>query len=314
MKRKLLCLIVGTFSVLGAFAQTYKNEIGLQADNDSFLGQGSDRYYTNGIFFFYRTALSVKDTGKIKNKILGFEGGQKLYNAFNGRIPNPTLIDRPIAGYLYAGVNLNLLYANESNLKLTAQIGVLGPGALGDETQTSIHEWFGFYQPLGWQYQIHDGAQLNLSADYNKLLFRKGLVDLTLATHAALGNGFSGLGVGPLVRFGNFNHLYNSVSTQSTISRSSTGDLHPHEFFAYYKPMLNYVAYNATIQGSLFNKTVYPDQVVLTPNRFVLDNQIGVAYTANHWVFDASVIFQTPEVQNMRRSEQWGSVSISYRF
>ncbi|RZK73710.1 MAG: lipid A deacylase LpxR family protein, partial [Pedobacter sp.] len=35
-------------------AQTYKNEFGFKSDNDSYLAQGSDRYYTNGLFINFR--------------------------------------------------------------------------------------------------------------------------------------------------------------------------------------------------------------------------------------------------------------------
>ncbi|GAB3922387.1 lipid A deacylase LpxR family protein [Mucilaginibacter myungsuensis] len=314
MKLKFLCLMLGILSGWGASAQTYQSEIGLQADNDSFLGKGFDRYYTNGIFLNYRTALTSKDTSKIKNKILGFDIGQKIYNPQTGRIGSPAFVDRPFAGYLYGAVNLNLLYANESNLKLTAQVGVIGPGALGEEIQTSIHDWFGFYELKGWEYQVHDGAQLNLWAEYNKLLIRKSFVDLTLATHAALGNGFTGANAGLMLRAGRLNPLYNSVSTQSTVSRSAYSTSNPYELFAYYKPMANYIAYDATIQGSLFNKKTYPDQVLLTRMPWVFNSQIGGALAMGHWVVDLSVIVRTKDVKEMRRSEQWGSVAVNYRF
>jgi len=317
MNLKFIFSIVAVFIASQSIAQSYKSEFGLQADNDSFLGQGSDRYYTNGLFINFNTALKIKDadTAKLKNKILGFEVGQKLYNPQNGHIPGPTYIDRPFAGYLYAELNLNLLYANESNLKLGAQVGVIGPGAAGEEVQTFIHNTFGFYHLDGWEYEIHDGAQLNLSAEYNKLLYRQSVIDASLTTKAALGNGFTGASAGLMFRAGNYNQLYSSVSTQSTVSSlKNVAPLHQHEFFGYYKPAINYVAYDATIQGSLFNKTVYPYQVIDTKKPFIFSNQVGGAYTTNHWVFDASVIFNTHATEEQHRSEQWGVVAVYYRY
>lgn len=317
MKIKILPLLVCLLSAGQAFAQSHKNEIGLQSDNDSYLAQGSDRYYTNGIFIYYRHALQVKDqdTAWLKNKILGFEAGQKMYNPQGGNIPAPQYVDRPFAAYLYFGGTLNLLYANESNLKLGAQIGVVGPGALGKEVQNDIHKWFGFYPPTGWEYQARDGAELNLSAEYNRLLTRGDGIDLTLNTYGNLGNGFTGAGAGLMIRAGNFNQLFNSVSTQSTVSRlDNKSALHQHEFFAYYKPTLNYVAYDATIQGSLFKDHTNPQEVDLDREPLVLSNQVGGAYTANHWVFDASVIFHTKEVKEMLKAHQWGSITVLYRF
>lgn len=318
MKIKLFCLFVYLLIAGSALAQSHINEIGIQSDNDSYLGQGSDKYYTNGIFIYFRHALKVndRDTAKLKNKVLGFEAGQKMYNPQGGNIPSPEYIDRPFAAYLYVGSTLNLLYSNESNLKLGAQIGIVGPDALGKEAQETIHHWFGFYPPTGWQYQVRDGAELNLSAEYNRLLTRGKSADLTFNSYGNLGNGFSGAGAGLMLRVGNFNQLFNSASTQSTVSRLNNASLlHKHEFFAYYKPTLNYVAYDATIQGSLFKKhDPKTQEVTLNREPVVLSNQIGGAYTANRWVIDASVIFHTKDVKEMFNAHQWMAVSVLYRF
>jgi lipid A 3-O-deacylase len=318
MKIKFTSLFIGILVSCQAFAQSHKNEFGFQSDNDSFLAQGSDRYYTNGIFVYFRHALKVNDadTAKLKNKVLGFEVGQKIFNPQSGNIPSPGYVDRPFAGYLYAGVNLNLLYANESNLKFGAQIGIVGPGAQGKEVQEDIHNWFGFYPPTGWQYQVEDGVELNLSAEYNRLLTRGQNIDLSLNTYGNLGNGFSGAGAGLMLRVGNFNQLFNSASTQSTVSRIDHKNLlHQHEFFAYYKPALNYVAYDATIQGSLFSAhSATSQQITLDREPLIFSNQIGGAYVGNRWVFDVSVIFHSKDVKQMVQSHQWGAVTILYRF
>ncbi|RYE09385.1 MAG: lipid A deacylase LpxR family protein, partial [Sphingobacteriales bacterium] len=195
MRIKILLAIAGIVFSLNSYSQTHANEIGLQSDNDSFLAQGSDRYYTNGIFIHYRRALSV-DSLKLKNKVLGFELGQKIFNPQTGGIPNVSYVDRPFAGYLYAGANMNYLYSNESNLKFGARIGMIGPGALGKEAQTVIHNTFGFYTLQGWEYQIKNNLQLNLSAEYNRLLARTSAADISLNTNADLGTGFTGAGAG----------------------------------------------------------------------------------------------------------------------
>jgi len=316
MKTLYICLLVCFLFTGPAFSQTRVNEAGFQTENDSYLAQGSDRYYTNGIFVYYRHALKLSDGSKLKNKVLGFEAGQKMFNPQSASIPDMKYVDRPFAGYLYVGANLNLLYQNESNLKLSAQLGVVGSGSGAYEIQKDIHKWFGFYPPEGWDYQVHDGAEINLSAEYNRLLTRGKGVDLTLNSYANLGTGFDGLGVGPLLRLGDFNQLYSSVSTQSTASRLNKSSLlHPNELFFYYKPMLNYVAYDATVQGSLFgDHTQYPNEILLTPNRLVFSNQLGVSYAPSRWVIDASVIFHTKDVKQMVKAHQWGSVTLLYRW
>jgi lipid A 3-O-deacylase len=317
MKLKFILLATCLFTGLSLFAQNRGNEVGFQSDNDSFLGQGSDRYYTNGFFLYYRHALGVKGNQNLANKILGVEIGQKIYNAQSGALPSAEYVDRPIAGYLYLGSSLNLLYKNESNLKLSAKIGVVGPAAGGYPIQKFIHNTFGFYTLNTWQYQIRNGAELNLSAEYNKLLGRTDWADISLTSYANLGNGFTGAGVGPMLRLGNFNQLFQSVSTQSTASKSSSqGLLHQHELFFYYKPQINFVAYDATVQGSLFkgHPETGIEEITGDIKPVVFSNQVGASYAGGRFIFDLSAIFNTKDVKDMVHSHQWGSLTVLYRF
>ncbi|MDB5060355.1 MAG: hypothetical protein JWP67_198 [Mucilaginibacter sp.] len=317
MKLKSILLAACLFTGLNSFAQNRGNEVGFQSDNDSFLAQGSDRYYTNGFFLYFRHALDVKGNQNLANKVLGFEIGQKIYNAQSGSLPSVDYVDRPVAGYLYLGSSLNLLYKNESNLKLSAKVGVVGPAAGGYPIQRFIHNTFGFYTLNSWQYQIRNGAELNLSAEYNKLLGRFDWADISLTSYANLGNGFTGAGVGPMFRLGNFNQLFQSVSTQSTASKNrSQGLLHQRELFFYYKPQINVVAYDATVQGSLFkdHPQTRTQEVTGDIKPVVFSNQLGASYAGGRFIFDFSAIFDTKDVRGMVHSHQWGSLSVLYRF
>src|ERR1700677_1378492 len=117
MRFKLFTLLIFLFSAVNLLAQSHSTEIGGQTDDDSYLFQGFDRYYTAGTYFYYRHALTVKsnDSTLLRNKILGFEIGQALFTPQSGSIANnsgvdqPSLIDRPFAAYLYIGSTLNFL-------------------------------------------------------------------------------------------------------------------------------------------------------------------------------------------------------------
>jgi hypothetical protein len=316
MLNKLFLTLVCLLGSIGLFAQNHSQEFGIQTDNDSYLAQGSDRYYTNGIFFYYRKALKTNDAGSLQNKVLGIELGQKMFNAQSGFVRDEGDVDRPFAAYSYIGGTLNLLYKNESTLKLGAQIGIVGPAAGGEPVQKLIHNTFGFYTLNGWQYQIRNDVELNLAAEYNKLLARASWADLSLAGYANLGTGFTGAGVGPLVRLGNFNQLFNSISTQSTASLTpQTNLLHKQELFFYYKPQINAVAYDATIQGGLFSsKDPNSMEITGTKKPVVFSQQLGVAFSFNRFTFDVAAIFHTREVESMRRSHQWAAITGVYRF
>lgn len=322
MNTRILCLLISFLIYSHVYAQTHSREIGVETDDDSYLGQASDRYYTAGTFIYYRQGLKTEANQKLQNKVLGFELGQKLFTPHTGNInyfgfDNPLYIDRPFAAYLYIGSTLNLLYKNESNLKLSAQIGIVGPGAFGRQTQQGIHDLFGLYHPSGWEYQVDNDPELNLSAEYNRLLARVSWIDVSLSGYANLGNGFTGAGIGPLFRLGDFNQLFNSLSTQSTaINLRNFTPLHSRELFFYYKPELNAVVYDATVQGSLFG-TRNPNsrEVTLSPEPFVFSNQLGLGYSGKRIVLDLGVIIHTRDVKEMIHStHQWGTITMLYRF
>jgi len=320
MRFKLITFLICLLGAVKVFAQTHTTEIGAETDNDSYLLQGSDRYYTDGIFLYYRHALNVNENSKLQNKVFGLEAGQKIFNPRSGSIADangidqPSLIDRPFAAYLYVGSTLNFLYKNESNLKLSAQIGFIGPNAEGKQVQDFVHDNFGFYHPSGWEYQINNEFELNLSAEYNKLLTRGPWIDVSFSGYVNLGNGFTGAGLGPLIRLGSFNQLFNSVSTQSTAIRKQTvSPLHKYELFFYIKPALNYVAYDATIQGGLFDNH---GGLEITKDKepFIFSQQYGVAFTANRFVFDIAAIFHSLDDKEMVQTHQWATVTGLYRF
>lgn len=52
------------FGIGSVHSQSFKNEFGFKSENDSYLAQGSDRYYTNGLFISFRRAT---DQTKLRN-------------------------------------------------------------------------------------------------------------------------------------------------------------------------------------------------------------------------------------------------------
>jgi lipid A 3-O-deacylase len=320
MKLKFFTFLIGLFSSVSVFAQSHSTEIGAETDDDSYLFQGFDRYYTAGTFLYYRHALNVDGSPLLQNKVLGFEIGQKLYTPQSGSIADvngvdqPSLIDRPFAAYLYVGSTLNFLYKNESNLLLSAQVGTIGPNAFGKQVVDFVHDNFGFYHPSGYEYQINNEFELNLSANYNKLLARTSWIDVSFTSYVNLGNGFAGAGVGPMLRTGSFNQLFNSVSTKSSvIQKQTTAPLHKTEIFFYYQPLFNYVAYDATIQGGLSDNH---SGLEITKDKepFVFSSEYGVGFASNHFEFNVAIITHTLDDREQLSNDSWGAITGLYRF
>jgi hypothetical protein len=315
VKRSILALCAISMFSVKAMAQDFKHEFGFRSDNDSYLAQGSDRYYTNGLFIYYRSAAPQQSLKPgVEKKILEISAGQKMFNPRSGYSPNPETQDRPFAGYLYAGGALSWFRKDESAWKASVEVGTTGPNSLAQDAQELLHRTTGFYKPAGWQYQIKNELALNLGVQYSRLLYRpeNKSTDFSFEGYARAGTTFSGLGAGILFRAGNINQLFNSAYTNSLIGNNpTTKALVKREFFFYAKPQLNVVAYDATIQGSLFNND---SPVTFGAKPVVFAQQFGLDYSSQRFTIDFGVIFKTKEIESAAKAHQWGSITMYYRF
>jgi lipid A 3-O-deacylase len=296
-------------------SQTYRNEFGFKSENDSYLAQGSDRYYTNGLFINFRRALDqTKLKDGLEKKIYEVSVGQRMYNPISGYAPNPLTQDRPFAGYLYAGGALSWFKSNESVLKASAEIGIVGPSSLAEDGQELLHKTVGFYELAGWEYQIKDEVAINLSVQYTKLIHRlvDNAADISFEGYVNAGTTFSGAGAGILLRAGSINQLFNTSYLNSSIGNNAkTKSLVPREIFFYVKPQLNFVAYDATVQGSMFKNN---SPITFDVKPIVFAQQLGFNFSSQRFTVDFGVIFKTKEIESSARAHQWGAISMFYRF
>ncbi|MES3019323.1 MAG: lipid A deacylase LpxR family protein [Bacteroidota bacterium] len=308
--------IILTVSISYGQETVYKNEFGFRSDNDAYLAYGQDRYYTNGLFIYFRRATDQRKLNKKLDKVIWeAEAGQKMFNAQSGQINDIAYVDRPFAAHLYAGGNVNFLFSSENALKVSLQLGTIGPDAKGKEAQELLHSIVGFYEIRGWEWQVNNEVAVNSTVNYKNLLFRNSArsLDLSVDSYVNIGNTYSGAGAGLMFRTGDINQLFHSASTESSVSNNSKSiDLTEREFFFYAKPILHYVAYDATIQGGLFREDKGP--VVFDPKHIVFSQQAGVMYSKNRWTADFSLIFKSREVKSIAKPHQYGSAALHYRF
>ncbi len=318
LKSILIFLVIFFFySTQLTFAQDYKNEVGAISDNDVYIAFKQDRYYTNGFFLNFKHALNQQTLNSNLNKTtLEFELGQKIYTPYYGQAPNPSLHDRPFTGYLYGGVTYNRFRQDEQLFKYNLQAGATGKSALGEETQESFHKLLGIYKISGWEYQLKGEYSLNFNFEYNKLLFRNNAhnFDITGTGSLSAGNVFSNANAGAMIRLGKINPLYASASFNSRVSNNAkAADQNvKREFFLFIKPLINYVAYDSSIQGGLFLDDKGP--VTFNPKRLVYSEQLGLTFASNRWTANYTVIFKSKEVQSIAVAYYYGSMALSYRF
>lgn len=315
-KIQFILLIVLFFNFSESFSQPFSDEIGTTSANDFYISN-KDRYFTNGNTFHYRHCLKQIDSVQtIVKKIFELESGQRIYNPFFAKAPNPSTHDRPFAGYLYIGSSFNWFYKNEKNFKLNVQIGTIGPNALGKDIQTSYHKMLNVFKPQGWEYQVKNELGLNFTADYNSLFYRtkNQHCDLSAISSVLLGSTFSGANVGVLLRLGKVKPLYQSVSFNSLVSNNGTkkSERVKKEFFVFLKPQVNLVAYDATIEGGLFSSDKGP--VTFEAKTFVFVQDVGASFSSSRWSTSFVVTLKTKEVKSNASAYSYATWSVFYRF
>ena len=152
------------------FGQNKMNEIGLITDNDLYTSSKNDKYYTNGLEFFYRF-LVKNDQEAINKKVLEFRIGQYIYNPRTIKANDAKLNDRPFAGYLFAEAGRTSFYQNESVFKVAVQFGFIGVNSFAEEMQKEFHAIFNYKSVQGWQYQIKNAVALQTNFLFSKKLF-----------------------------------------------------------------------------------------------------------------------------------------------
>lgn len=308
-------ILAFVMSSLKASSQEFTKEIGIISDNDAYLWYGQDRYYTNGIFVYYREAVNQE---KLNNKLekLTYELalGQKMFTPGSGYGPDPKSHNRPFAGYLYGKFQVNLFTPKEAIWKIGLSAGTAGPHALAKESQSLAHKTIGLYEVSGWDYQIKSEPTINFNFHYAKLLHRSRnkSVDLSTETYANVGTFFNGAGLSVALRLGHINQLFNSSYYNASISKNAKKHrLQANEFYFYLTPQLHYVIYDATIQGSIFAKK---SPVTFAIRPLVFEQKVGINYSTTRFSMDYSLTFRTKEIKSSATSHQYGTISLYYHF
>lgn len=296
-----------------ALAQTSSREIGLITDNDLYTSSKNDKYYTNGLTFYYRylgkskNDIIVKSTNEIKV-------GQYVYTPRFLNIEAIDINDRPFAGYLFAGFEKSLFYANQNVWKVGLQLGTIGPNSFAKEFQENFHKLFQYKEVYGWENQIKNGLGFQAHVLFSKKLFPKvnqNLVDFNWQSEADLGTVFTQINTGFVTRIG-FKKLV-AISDSNLFGASlGTNKYNSDEFYFYVAPSVRYQVYDATIQGSMFDAKS-PLLFPIVPFRF--NAKAGFVYRKNNFNLSYSFVYTTKEVaESPATGFFYGSIGLSFLF
>ena len=218
-------------------------------DNDKF--SGTDKNYTMGYSvevvapFFYKNPVNhiffkpsnSENKFGIATENLGFSPN----NIKSSEIQNG---ERPFAAvFMLKSFVISTNTLHKSRLTSSLNLGLIGPGAFGEEVQVCVHKSKGKPIPEGWHNQMKNDLVLNYNVGYEKQVFH--ILDfLSLNTN-------SNLRVGT---------LYTSASlgfstTLGLISSPFTAVTHKKSFRVYCFTQItgSVIGYDATLQGGFFN-------------------------------------------------------------
>ena len=306
----LLFLSISVFS-----QQKFSKEFSFLTDNDLYVSKVKDRYYSNGMFLTYR--YLTKDFKNLEKKIIELQIGHEIYTPYKSTVINVALHDRPFAAYLYGNVGILRVYKNEKILKTKLQIGVVGKSAFGEELQEAIHTIYNFRSPDGWKYQIRNTVAINFDTEYYKALGTNKTkhFDSNFVSKLRLGTIFSEASIGLMGRIGfkELQPIQNSIAFNTHLNNDVTSYVRGIESFLYYETSLTYVAYDATLQGSIFNND---SPVTFKPNAIRFDIELGYKFTAKRCNFGYSYHFHSNKMSKLRfdNGNDYGRIFFSYLF
>ncbi len=307
MRCKIVLLILITTVIQAQNQKAF--ELGVQLDNDSFTSLYNDFYYTNGTFVF-ANYLSRKSTAATKI-IRGFKIGQQIYNPRWVKSDFPEDHNRPYAGYLYGEYSVTKRYASNAVLGMSFQLGIVGPDSQAEEFQKGLHSSFGFGEIIGWEYQIKNTVAIQYGILYSKPIFTKATtpkIDCHLYSESTVGTAFTGTNIGILSRVS----LSKSLTAMHDSNFYKGLGTAKKELYFFILPKINLQLYDATIQGSLFNKDS-PVTFSLKPLRFKAE--AGFKWKYNR--FNLSYVFNytTDEIKNSSATGfYYGAITSSYGF
>ncbi len=277
-------------------------------DNDFFTK--SDEYYSQGITLEY-VHPAIKKFPLTKLLWAPFKTAPQHGIAFNlfGYTPTSILSDSILYGDrpFNAGISLKTFLIQVDDVKqqqiATAfSIGVMGPAALGYQIQYNIHRWLKNPLPHGWQYQTKNDIIVNYQLNYEKQLINAGNHFLMNTTaEARLGTLNTKLSGGINFMAGRFNKRYQPVKNEKRKT----------EFYLYGQGRVNFIGYDASLQGGLFtrNNPYRISAAHVTRVNFQADAEIIVNFKNLYLSYTQSVL--TKEFRT-GKYHRWGGVSLGF--
>ncbi len=311
----------------GIAAQEKKRYVTLTVENDLF-GGGTDQNYTNGLRLGWFD-LGDKPPGLTKKagEILPFlktnettstfySIGQNMFTPkdVESRVQDPN--DRPWAAFLYGSMGMITLkegYVDQVELTL----GVVGPLALGEQAQKTIHSLIDSTNPKGWDNQLKNEPGVMVSWERRwpeQFKVDVGDLSLTATPHAGvtLGNIYTYGNVGGMLKLSSEHSRWDDKPLQVRPAMPGTGYFAPSDSMQW--EVFTGVEGRAIARNIFLDGNTFADSHSVDKKNFVADLSAGVAFTWGPTRLSYTATYRTKEFDTQDDGSLFGGVSLGYNF
>ena len=298
-----------------------KSFFSILSDNDAYVNQYIDRYYTTGTTFSFTSKeydlsqkwlrfLSYKyDDAKLSRYDIAIH--QDIYTPVS-RLAQVDSKDHPYAGFLSLDFMLSNRRKNSlENLKL--QLGVVGPLAMAQSVQKLVHVVTNNPIFYGWDQQIKNEFIVNFHYEY---IYKYDLLDtpyfgmdILPALKVALGNANTFLGAGGRIRMGYNLHSDFGVDKINTSFMGSKPFNDDFSLYVFGGVLGSYVARDMFIQGNSFGNPTELDLM-----HFLYDVELGIALLYKGFRFSYVVTHQSKQFIEQPKGHNIGSIMLNFAF
>ncbi len=310
-----------------------KGVFSLVVENDS-LSSGADRNYTSGIKLAYVSPAEalpdwLRGAGGFTRAPTGAEPkfwaasiGQSIFTPEDIQA-NPAPPDQhPYAGYLYGQI---MVAAEEDAPAGRAsrymdtyefEFGMVGPSALGEQSQRGIHQILGAPDPQGWDSQLKDEFVFAGSFDRRWRAWRAyidvpgGLeADLTPNAGVTLGTLRTEARLGATARIGwRIDNDYGPPRVRPSLSGVEHFAGGPLSWSVFVGVQGRAVGRNIFLDGNTFTNSASVER-----NDVVGDLQVGFTVSAGDWRLAYTYVTRTEEFETQPTQQDFGALALSWR-
>jgi lipid A 3-O-deacylase len=313
-----------------------KGVVSLVVENDS-LSSGADRNYTSGVELGYVSPNNrcippaFNDTArpftqffsKADPAFWGVAIGQSIFTPEDTQAATAPPDQHPYAGWLY----LQFAVAAETKRSnahpigyldtYELQLGVVGPWALGEQAQDSIHKLLGAPGARGWDSQLHNELAFALSFDrrwrwgaHPMPLVSALNYDVTPTLGFTLGTLRDEARAGVILRVGNeLNSDYGPPRVRPSLAGVEQFYDEPFSWSLFAGVEGRAVARDLFLDGNTF-----ADSARVAREAYVADFQGGFSFSSGAWRMTYTYVWRTDEFKTQTHRQDFGSLSLSRRF